>query len=74
MTGRDLIVYIMSNHLEDQEVFANGKLVGFLTVSEMAKKYNVGESTVRAWCELERVKYVSIGDFIFIADCDYILI
>ena len=37
MTGRDLIVYIMLNKLEDEQVFKDGKLLGFLTEAEAAE-------------------------------------
>lgn len=70
MTGRDLIIYIMENNLENEEVFSNDKLVGFMTISETARKYNVGESTVRTWCKLGYIKYIAIGEFIFIPDSD----
>ena len=45
VTGRDLILYILSNNLEDEEVFKDGKLIGFLTAWEAAEKMNVGIAT-----------------------------
>lgn len=66
MTGRDLIVYILQNNLEDSPVFTDGKLTGFLTVSEAAKKFNVGERTIEVWCEIGSLDYVSIGKTVFI--------
>lgn len=48
MTGRDLIVYILSNGLEDEPVFKNGKFIGYLTDAEAAAKLNVGVATVWA--------------------------
>lgn len=49
MTGRDLIIYILANNLEDEFVFKDGRILGFLSVSEVAEKMNVGVSTVYAW-------------------------
>lgn len=70
MTGRDLIVYILSNHLEDEPVFKDGKFVGLLTAEEAAAKLNVGVSTIRAWYMLGRLKGIVIGDSIYIpGDC-----
>lgn len=31
MTGRDLILYILMNNLEDEPVFEEGKFIGFVT-------------------------------------------
>ena len=49
MTGRDLIIYILANNLEDEFVFKDGRILGYLSVSEVAEKMNVGISTVYAW-------------------------
>lgn len=68
MKGRDLIIYIMEHNLENEDVFKDDKLVGFLTVTDAAKKYKVGESTVRTWCELGYIKHIAIGELIFIPD------
>lgn len=52
MTGRDLIVYILQNHLEDEEVFKDGKFIGFLTAKEAAVKFGVSKPTIFAWLTL----------------------
>lgn len=49
MTGRELILYILENGLEDELVFKNGKFIGFVTPEEVAIKSNVGTATVHAW-------------------------
>lgn len=49
MTGRDLIIYILANNLEEEFVFKDGRFLGFVTVVEAAEKMNVGVSTVYAW-------------------------
>ena len=49
MTGRDLIVYILENHLEDEPIIKDGKFIGFMTVAEAAEKFGVGSATIQAW-------------------------
>ena len=66
MNGRDLIIYIMENKLEDQEVFQNGKLLGFMTPTEAAVKYSVGVETVKVWCEFDVLKHIKLGDQFYI--------
>ena len=73
MTGRDLIVYILSNGLEDEPVFKDGKFIGFLTADEAAEKLHVGPATIGAWVaqgRLDGVYFKSFRDGIYIpADC-----
>ena len=66
MTGRELIVYILENNLEDKPVFENGKFLGFLSVDEAAVKFNVGRSTILTWAALNLISYIKIGDEIYI--------
>ena len=39
MTGRDLIIYILENNLENEPVYKDGRLLGFLTVTEAAVEF-----------------------------------
>ena len=66
MTGRDLIVYILANGLEEEPVFNNGKFIGFVTASEVAKKLNVGVATVYVWVHQKQLDGVIIGDTLYI--------
>lgn len=66
MTGRDLILYILENNLEDEQLVSNGKLLGFLTVEEMAARSNVGVATVNVWLLQHKLTGVLIGDKIYI--------
>ena len=66
MTGRDLIMYILQNKLEDQEVFKNGFFVGFMDIKEAAVKFGVGESTVRVWCSAKMLPSFKIGGELYI--------
>lgn len=66
MTGRDLIIYILQNNLEDKPVFENGKILGFLTVSEAAVKFNVGTAVIKLWYKLGILSGFKIGEEIYI--------
>lgn len=62
MTGRDLIIYILNNKLEDQPIFHNGRLIGFMTVDEVAATLGVGRATVYAMCTMNQIDHICIGD------------
>ena len=66
MTGRDLIIYILKNNLEDKPVFEDGKLLGFLTMGEAAVKLEVGIAIIRAWVDLKMIESIRLGDTIYI--------
>lgn len=66
MTGRDLIIYILENGLEDEPVFKDGKLLGFNTVNEAAAECNVGPETIKAWIKLGYIQDIKIGEEIYI--------
>ena len=66
MTGRDLIVYISQNHLEDTPITENGRFLNFLSVRETAAKFNVGEATVRIWYQMKGIDGIMIGDTLYI--------
>ena len=66
MTGRDLIIYILANNLEDELVFKNGKFIGYITVEEAAVKMNVGVAMIYALINLEMLDCVVVGDTVFI--------
>lgn len=65
MTGRELIVYILQNHLEDEPIIVNGTLVGLMTESEIAVKFDVGISTVRAWYICGVLPGIKIGTEVY---------
>lgn len=66
MTGRELIIYILQNNLEDQPVFEDGKLLGFLSKDEAALKFGVGPATIEIWFKLQMIQGIAIGDEIYI--------
>lgn len=66
MTGRDLIVYILENHLEDAPVVdGNGVFIGFMSEEEAAVKFDVGVETIKAWYVLGKLNGVKIGDRLY---------
>jgi hypothetical protein len=66
MTGRDLIIYILANGLEDEPVFKDGKFLGLITETEAAVKLGMGVGTIRAWITLGRIKSVRINDIYYV--------
>ena len=66
MTGRELIVYILQNNLEDEPIFKDNKVTGFMTVAEVAEKMDVGAATVLTWLNLGYMKCIVLGDKIYI--------
>lgn len=66
VTGRDLIVYILENGLEDEPVFKDGKFIGFITDTEAAVRLKTGVATVQAMCNLEILPGVKIGEKLYI--------
>lgn len=67
MTGRDLILFILENHLEDRPITdADGKLVALLTIEEAASKFEVGVATVIAWVGMDCIKHIFINGVCYI--------
>jgi excisionase family DNA binding protein len=66
MTGKDLILYILQNDLEDEPVFKDGKLLGFVTAGEVAAQMDVGVATVYVWLHQKRLDGIFIGGKIYI--------
>lgn len=65
MTGRELIIYILMNNLEDKEIIADGKLVGFMNEKETAIKFGVDIPTIKAWLSLGMLKGITIGNSVY---------
>lgn len=66
MTGRDLILYILTNHLEDEPVFKDGRFIGFVTCGDVAMRNNVGLATVHAWICQGRLDSVVVDEGVYI--------
>lgn len=65
MTGKDLIIYILQNNLENEVLINNGVLCGFLNEEEAAVKLCVGPATIKAWYDYGILRGIKIGDSIF---------
>ena len=67
MTGRELIIYILENHLEDEPVFQNGTFVGYMSDRKFAETLGVGLATIHTWALLDRLNgAIMIGDTVYI--------
>ena len=66
MTGRELIIYILSNGLEDEPLFENGRVLGFMTMEEAAAKMDVGVATIFVWVTQRKLKHIMVGGKIYI--------
>lgn len=65
MTGKELIIYILQNNLEDEVVLSNGIFTGIINVEQAAAKFGVGVATVRAWYQLGMIPGFTLGGSIF---------
>lgn len=65
MTGKDLIIYILENNLENEVVIKDGVFLWFMTEEEAAVKFNVGVSTIKAWYACGMLSGTKIGDRIY---------
>ena len=66
MTGRELICYILVNHLEDEPICKDGHLLGFESVEKAAERLEVGSATVETWYKMGNIDGIKIGDKIYI--------
>lgn len=61
MTGKELVMYILANNLEDEAV-------SFMAMSEAAVKFRVGIETIRVWIISGQLNYIQIGDEFYIPE------
>ena len=66
MTGRDLIIYILQNGLENKEIFADGTFLDLMPASEAAAKFGVGTFTILAWYRRGYLQGVELCDSVYI--------
>ena len=65
MTGKELILYILQNNLEDTVVLDGGVFIGFMTEEEAAIKFDVGVATIHAWYQCRAIEGTKIGDSLY---------
>lgn len=68
MTGKDLIVYILQNNLENEPVIHDGKLLGFLSIEEAAVKMDYGVSSVVACIALGKIPGYELKSGVYIPE------
>ena len=61
MTGRDLILYILENNLENEPVVKDGIFIGLMSEEEAAVKFDVGVSTIRVYNTLGMLDGIKIN-------------
>lgn len=66
MTGRELIIYILENGLENEQVFDDGRLLGFMNIQEAALKFNVGIACIEYWFNAGVLDGFKIGENVYI--------
>lgn len=64
MTGRELIIFILENHLEDKPISDLCTL--FETADQAAVRLGVGTATVNIWFKLGKIKGITIGESVYI--------
>lgn len=66
MTGKELILYILNNNLENENIFdENGIFIGLIDIEETATKFDVGAYTIETWEHMGWIKGVTIGDKLY---------
>lgn len=70
MTGKELIVYILQNNLENEEVFKDGNILGYVPVPKAAVEMGMGEAAVRALISLGAVSRIKINDVEYVSAVD----
>ena len=66
MTGRELIIYILSNNLEDEQVIKDGRIVGFVSAESAAVNIGAGIATIKALITIGDLEGYQIGDSFFL--------
>ncbi len=61
MTGRDLILYILENNLENESVVKDGIFIGLMSEEEAAAKFGVGVSTIGVYHTLKMLDGIEIN-------------
>ena len=65
MTGKELILYILENDLENEDVIKDGIFIWLMDEKEAAVKFDVGVATIRAWYVCGQIDGIKIGDHLY---------
>lgn len=61
MTGRELMIYILENNLEDEEVFEDGKFIGYISFGEAAVDLDVGLATIGTLVRIDGIENIRVN-------------
>ena len=65
MTGKELILYILENNLENEDIVKDGVFIWLMREEEAAVKFNVGMATIKAWYACGAISVTKIGDHLY---------
>lgn len=65
MTGKELIIYILQNDLENEVVIKDDIFVWLMDEDEAAVKFGVGVATIKAWYVCGMLSGTKIGDRLY---------
>ena len=65
MTGKELILYILENDLENEDIIKDGVFIWLMDEKEAAIKFDVGVATIRAWYVCGQLDGIKIGDHLY---------
>lgn len=69
MTGKEYILYILENNLENESIFReDGTLRGFISDMDAAVKFGVGRMTIAVWVNDGKIPGVRINDILMIPE------
>lgn len=72
MTGKELIIYILENNLENVEIFDDNLNFIFMSIEEAAVQFECGPSTIVTLIKLGRLNAITIDGkyYIFRKKCE----
>lgn len=65
MTGKDLIIYILQNNLENEVVIKDGVFIWLMNEEEAAVKFGVGIAQIKSWYIYGMLDGTKIGDHLY---------
>lgn len=65
MTGKELILYILENNLENEDIVKDGVFIWLMSEEEAAVKFNVGMATIKAWYACGAISGIKMGDNLY---------
>lgn len=66
MTGREIIMFILENNLENTVIFEDTDIPCFMTLEEAAMKWGVGPYSVETFYKMGKIRGFDAGGKIYI--------